>query len=155
MREALGKVGFAVQDQKLGDPNDQKGGFFVVHQDLIPRHDLGLQAMQQFARGECGIKDVLKYMLTDQYHAGVHVFGHEREAPGLRGYRLEAEREAAEEVAQSRARLDARKAEREAAELAAQNRAGLDARRARAVAERTAGPAGTAESGAGDGAGYQ
>ena len=57
------KDGFTVQDQKLGDPNDQKGGFFVVHQDLVPRLDLivgrgwtpSLQVVQQFARGEWGI----------------------------------------------------------------------------------------------------
>ena len=40
MRDALGKVGFTVQDQKLGDPGDQNGGFFVVHQDLVPTHDM-------------------------------------------------------------------------------------------------------------------
>ena len=63
-----------MQDLKFGDPVDQKGGFFVVHQDLVAKHDMivgrgwtpSCQVMQQFARDECGIGDVLNYMFTDR-----------------------------------------------------------------------------------------
>ena len=65
------------------------------------------QEKQQFVHRECRIDDVLSYMFTDNFHAGVHAFGHERESATLRQSRLEAERTAA---AQRQARLDDGKA---------------------------------------------